>query len=131
MYWNLFINTSLCNESIQEIFIIVKQWVVKHVYVQLYCIWAIVWVTAWIQLAALLKISNLSLVPNASKYREDIVFKAHPHKNEPNRLTLFLQKLTLYYKVIKFNSKDRIWTDILTILLQYCIRNVYSFAGYW
>lgn len=75
MYWNLFINTSPCNESIQDVFIIIKQWGVKHVYAQLYCTWIVVWVTAWIQLAALLKIENLSLVLNASKYREDIVLK--------------------------------------------------------
>lgn len=58
------------NQSVQDVFIIVKQWNVKHVYVQLYSTWTVVWVTAWIQLAALLKINNLSLVRNASKYRE-------------------------------------------------------------
>lgn len=36
MHWNHFINTSPSTETIQNVSITIKQWGVKHVYVQLY-----------------------------------------------------------------------------------------------
>lgn len=83
------------NQSVQDVFIIVKQWNVKHVYVQLYSTWTVVWVTAWIQLAALLKINDLSLVRNASKYREWHRFETKKLKQSKKKFILMKMYLSI------------------------------------